>query len=159
MSRPDNTTRNHQPQTKPIAMSIVVNLPDELERTIAAEAAKAGMTVSDYVADRLAKATAVTATGETKVRLTGAALVQRWRDLGLIGYRSDITDPEAHSRRLREKDSLRTREHLAVAQRGCFAVAGVRLPDADLFRVSAGARRSGSVFTRSDVRRDGCACS
>jgi hypothetical protein len=71
-------------------MSIVVNLPDELERTIAAEAAKAGMTVSDYVADRLAKATAGTATGETKVRLTGAALVQRWSDLGLIGYRSDI---------------------------------------------------------------------
>jgi len=84
-------------------MSIVVNLPDELERTIAAEAAKAGMTVSDYVADRLTKATAVTATGETKVRLTGAALVQRWRDLGLIGYRSDITDPDAHSRRLREE--------------------------------------------------------
>jgi hypothetical protein len=84
-------------------MSIVINLPNELERTIAAEAAKAGMTVSDYVADRLAKATAGTATGETKVRLTGAALVQRWRDLGLIGYRSDITDPDAHSRRLREE--------------------------------------------------------
>jgi len=84
-------------------VSIVINLPNELERTIAAEAAKAGMTVSDYVADRLAKATAVTATGETKVRLTGAALVQRWRDTGLIGYRSDITDPDAHSRRLREE--------------------------------------------------------
>jgi len=103
MSRPDNTAFDRHPQTKPIAMSIVVNLPDELGRTIAAEAAKAGMTVSDYVADRLAKATAGTATGETKVRLIGAALVQRWRDLGLIGYRSDITDPEAHSRRLREE--------------------------------------------------------
>jgi len=84
-------------------MSIVVNLPDELERTIAAQAAKAGMTVSDYVADRLAKATAVTATGETKARLSGAALVRRWRELGLIGYRSDVTDPEAHSRRLHEE--------------------------------------------------------
>ena len=61
------------------------------------------MTVSDYVADRLAKASAVTATGETKARLSGAALVRRWRELGLIGYRSDITDPEAHSRRLREE--------------------------------------------------------
>lgn len=50
-----------------------------------------------------AKATVSTATGETKVRLTGAALVQRWRALGLIGYRSDITDPEAYSRRLREE--------------------------------------------------------
>lgn len=52
---------------------------------------------------KLAKATAGTVTGETKVRLTGAALVQRWKALGLIGYRSDITDPEAHSRRLREE--------------------------------------------------------
>ena len=88
-------------------MSIVVNLPDELERTIAAEAAKAGMTVSDYVADRLAKAAGGAMTGETKQRLSGAALVQRWKELGLIGYRSDITDPEAHSRRLREEAQRR----------------------------------------------------
>ena len=79
--------------------------PERVEA--AAAAAKAGMTVSDYVADRLAKATAGTVTGETKVRLTGAALVQRWRELGLIGYRSDITDPEAHSRRLREEAQRR----------------------------------------------------
>ena len=38
-------------------MSIVVNLPAELENAIAAEAAKAGMTVSDYVAGRLAQGT------------------------------------------------------------------------------------------------------
>jgi hypothetical protein len=88
-------------------MSIVVNLPDELERTITAEAAKAGMTVSDYVADWLAKAAGGTKVGQTKQRLTGAALVKRWRDLGLIGYRSDITDPETHSRRLREEAQRR----------------------------------------------------
>lgn len=82
--------------------------PERVEAAAAAaKAAKAGMTVSDYVADRLAKATAGAVTGETKVRLTGAALVQRWRDLGLIGYRSDITDPEAHSRRLREEAQRR----------------------------------------------------
>jgi hypothetical protein len=88
-------------------MSIVVNLPDELERTIAAEAAKAGMTVSDYVAYRLAKAADGTKGGETKERLSGAARVQRWKELGLIGYRSDIADPEAHSRRLREEAQRR----------------------------------------------------
>jgi hypothetical protein len=38
--------------------------------------------------------------GETKERLAGAASVQRWKELGLIGYRSDVTDPETHSRRL-----------------------------------------------------------
>lgn len=34
-------------------MSIVANPPTEPEKTIAAEAAKAGMTISDYVARRL----------------------------------------------------------------------------------------------------------
>jgi hypothetical protein len=37
-----------------------------------------------------------------KRSLRGAALVQRWTELGLIGYRADITDVEAHSRRLRD---------------------------------------------------------
>lgn len=82
-------------------MSIVVNLSAELESTIADEAAKAGMTVSDFVADRLSKAVAA-GHGESKPRLTGPALVNRWRELGLIGYRTDITDPETHARQLRE---------------------------------------------------------
>ena len=83
-------------------MSIVVNLPADLEKTIAAEAAKAGMTVSDYVAGRLAQGITTNGSHGSKRRLTGPELVQRWKELGLIGYRSDITDPEAHSRRLRE---------------------------------------------------------
>lgn len=83
-------------------MSIVVTLPADLEKTIAAEAAKAGMTVSDYVAGRLAQATATNSSCETKRRLSGPALVKRWKELGLIGYRTDIIDPEAHSRRLRD---------------------------------------------------------
>lgn len=83
-------------------MSIVVNLPAELEKTIAAEAAKAGMSISDYVAGRLAEGTAPNGSHRPTRRLTGPALVQRWKDLGLIGYRADITDPEMHSRRLHE---------------------------------------------------------
>jgi len=43
-----------------------------------------------------------------KRRLTGPELVQRWKELGLIGYRTDIADPEAHSRRLREAAQRRT---------------------------------------------------
>ena len=89
-------------------MSIVVNLPAELEKTIAAEAAKAGMTVSDYVAGRLAQRIATNGSHGSKRRLTGPELVQRWKDLGLIGYRTDITDPEAHSRRLRDAAQRRT---------------------------------------------------
>ena len=89
-------------------MSIVVNLPAELENAIAAEAAKAGMTVSDYVAGRLAQGTTTNGSHGSKRRLTGRELVQRWKELGLIGYRTDITDPEAHSRRLREAAQRRT---------------------------------------------------
>ena len=92
-------------------MSIIVNLPAELEKTIAAEAAKAGMTVSDYVAGRLAQGTTTNGTNGSrgsKRRLTGPEMVQRWKELGLIGYRTDITDPEAHSRRLREAAQRRT---------------------------------------------------
>ena len=36
------------------------------------------------------------------------ASLARWKELGLIGYRTDITDPEAHSRRLREAAQRRT---------------------------------------------------
>ncbi len=92
-------------QTESLPMSIVVHLPAELEKTIAAEAAKAGMTISDYVAGRLVQGTAADG---PKRRLTGPSLVQRWKELGLIGYRTDITDPEAHSRRLREAAQRRT---------------------------------------------------
>jgi len=89
-------------------MSIVVNLPAELEKTIAAEAAKAGMTVSDYVAGRLAQVATTSGAHGSKRRLSGAELVQQWKELGLIGYRTDITDPEAHARRLREAAQRRT---------------------------------------------------
>jgi hypothetical protein len=94
-------------------MSIIVNLPAELEKTIAAEAAKAGMTVSDYIAGRLAagqldQGTPTNGSRESKRRLTGPEMVHRWKELGLIGYRTDITDPEAHSRRLREAAQRRT---------------------------------------------------
>ena len=89
-------------------MSIVVNLPAELEKTIAAEAAKAGMTVSDYVAGRLAQVATTNGAHGSKRRLSGAALVQQWKELGLVGYRTDITDPEAHARRLREAAQRRT---------------------------------------------------
>ena len=89
-------------------MSIVVNLPADLEKTIAAEAAKAGMTVSDYVAGRLAQGASANGSHESKRRRSGPELVQRWKELGLIGYRTDITDPEAHSRRLREAAQRRT---------------------------------------------------
>ena len=59
-------------------------------------------------ANKLAQGAATNGSHESKRRLTGPELVQRWKELGLIGYRTDITDPEAHSRRLREAAQRRT---------------------------------------------------
>ena len=60
------------------------------------------MPVSDKKADQPAQDPLIIRSRESKRRLTGPELLQRWTELGLIGYRTDITDPEAHSRRLRE---------------------------------------------------------
>lgn len=66
--------------------------------------------MSDESHVRQARAADGKTAGQNKDHLTGAALVQRWKELGLIGYRSDITDPEAHSRRLREDAQQRLTE-------------------------------------------------
>ena len=59
-------------------------------------------------ANKLAQGATTNGSQESKRRLTGPERVQRWEELGLIGYRTDITDPEAHSRRLREAAQRRT---------------------------------------------------
>ena len=64
--------------------------------------------VSDKKADQPAQAPSTIPSPESKRRIGGSALVQRWTELGLIGYRTVITDPEAHSRRLREAAQRRT---------------------------------------------------
>lgn len=64
--------------------------------------------VSDEKADQPRQDPLIIRSPESKRRLGGPALVQRWKELGLIGYRTDITDVEAHSRRLREAAQRRT---------------------------------------------------
>ena len=59
-------------------------------------------------ANKLAQGATTNGSHESKRRLTGPELVQRWQELGLIGYRTDITDVEAHSRRLRKAAQRRT---------------------------------------------------
>ena len=59
-------------------------------------------------ANKLAQGATTNGSHESKRRLTGPELLQRWTELGLIGYRTDITDVEAHSRRLREAAQRRT---------------------------------------------------
>lgn len=75
---------------------------DDAEIKAAANAANSDAAVSDNKADHLAQDSATVGSPGFKQSLRGAALVQRWTELGLIGYRADITDAEVHSRRLRE---------------------------------------------------------
>lgn len=75
---------------------------DDAEIKAAANAADSDAAVSDNKADHLAQDSATVGSPGLKRSLRGAALVQRWTELGLIGYRADITDVEAHSRRLRD---------------------------------------------------------
>jgi hypothetical protein len=75
---------------------------DDAEIKAAANAAASGASVSDNKAGHLAQDSATVGSPGLKRSLRGGALVQRWTELGLIGYRADITDAEVHSRRLRD---------------------------------------------------------
>ena len=83
---------------------LVLNLPSELERQLASEAAKRGLPLPDYVLQLLAA-------GHESCRTpaTGADLLEYWRSEGLIGYRHDITDSQAHARAIQKQAEARPR--------------------------------------------------
>lgn len=85
-------------------MSLVLNLPAELESELAAEAARLGLPLPEYVLRLLAG-------GRTPspAPRTGAELLAYWQGEGLIGTRPEITDSPAHARALREQAQRRAR--------------------------------------------------
>lgn len=83
-------------------MTITLDLPKDLERDLAAEAARHGLPVEQYALSLLSKDRGLG--GQPR---TGAELVEYWRREGLIGYRSDIRDSASHARRLRQKAERR----------------------------------------------------
>jgi hypothetical protein len=85
-------------------MTITLDLPEELERELEAEAARQGLPVDQYALRVLAKQR-----HSPNRPQTGAELVDYWRREGLIGYRSDIADSASHARRLRREAEGRTR--------------------------------------------------
>jgi len=84
-------------------MSLVINLPPELESELSAEAERLRLSLSEYAVRLLAGQFA----GVTP--RNGAELVSYWEREGLIGTRPDISDPALHSRALREQ--AEKREH------------------------------------------------
>lgn len=86
-------------------MTIILDLPNELERELSQEAARKGLPLAEYALQLLA-ANRGMAAGSTPPR-TGAELVAFWEREGLIGSRTDIHDPAQYARELRERAQTR----------------------------------------------------
>lgn len=85
-------------------MSLVIELPPELEAKLSEEAARHGLPLAEYAVHLLT----VNQLPFPQPR-NGAELVAYWEAEGLIGTRPDITDGPAHARALRERAQKRDR--------------------------------------------------
>lgn len=87
-------------------MSLIIELPRNLERELSAEAGRLGLPLPEYALRVLATRSAESA---EKPPLTGAELVALWQSEGLIGARPEIADAQTHARQLRQKAEHRRR--------------------------------------------------
>ena len=85
-------------------MSLVLNLPPELETELMAEASRSGLPLPEYVLRIL-----VAGRVPEAMPRTGADLVAYWRGEGLVGSRSDVLDSVEHARDLRRQAERRDR--------------------------------------------------
>ena len=84
-------------------MSLVLDLPSELESKLASEARRLGVPLSEYVMRVLSEGAE-----HPKVR-TGAELLRYWQSEGVVGARADVSDSQSHARLLRQEAEQRTR--------------------------------------------------
>jgi hypothetical protein len=85
-------------------MSLVLDLPPELEKELAAEAERLGLPLAEYALRLLAAGR-----GPNTAPRTGTELLAYWQGEGLVGTRPEITDSSAHARMLREQAQKRAR--------------------------------------------------
>ena len=85
-------------------MNLVLDLPPELEAELAAEAARLGLPLPEYVLRLLAGGR-----GLNPAPRTGAELLAYWQNEGLVGTRPEIGDSSTHARILREQAQRRAR--------------------------------------------------
>jgi hypothetical protein len=86
-------------------MSIILDLPQELESELASEATQMGLSRAEYVLRLLSTRPLV-----GPLPTNGAALVAYWQREGVIGTRPEIIDSQAHARQLRHKAERQVRE-------------------------------------------------
>jgi hypothetical protein len=87
-----------------IPMSLVLNLPPELEAELTAEAAQLGLPLPEYALRLLAGGR-----GPSSTVRSGPELLAYWQAEGLVGTRPEIVDGPAHARSLREQAQTRKR--------------------------------------------------
>lgn len=86
-------------------MTLIIEIPEELQTELATEAERLGLSLAEY-ALRLLQ----TRTTSGEPPRTGADLVSYWNREKLIGMRPEITDSQAHARRIREQAEQRRRD-------------------------------------------------
>ena len=87
-------------------MTLVLDLPPELETQLVAEAARLHIPLSAYAIQLLGEGRML----DAKPR-NGSELLAYWQTEGLVGTRADISDPMAHARTLRLQAEKRERSH------------------------------------------------
>ncbi|MBL8793992.1 MAG: hypothetical protein JNM56_08805 [Planctomycetia bacterium] len=85
-------------------MSLLLDLPPDLEAELAAEAAQLGLPLPEYALRLLANGR-----GPNPPVRSGAGLLAYWQSEGLIGTHPEIADSAAHARGLRERAQRRSR--------------------------------------------------
>jgi hypothetical protein len=83
-------------------MTLVLDLPPDLQCELSAEAERLKLPLSDYVLRLLS-----TGRSPGAAPRTGAELVAYWQAEGLVGTRPDIKDNVEHARNIREKAQRR----------------------------------------------------
>ena len=85
-------------------MSVTLDLPEELESALSAEADRLNLSLSEYILRLLTAARPV-----DNMLATGAELVTYWQSEGVIGTRADIADSPEYARQLRRTAERRLR--------------------------------------------------
>lgn len=85
-------------------MTIILDLPEELEREMEQAAARAGLSIAEYALLVLKKSHSIP---KVAPRNTGAELLAYWEQKGVLGSRPDIDDPVTFARALREQNQNR----------------------------------------------------
>ena len=84
-------------------MTLTLDLPQELERKLSAEAERLGLPLEQYALRRLDEAPTST---DSRPK-DGAQLVAYWRREGVIGSRPDIENSQTHAREIRRRAERR----------------------------------------------------